>query len=288
MSVICIARQHDEQDVKFEVSYLKNSVWLRNNGDARVTLQCVIRAVKDSAPFSSLRIIVPENVTKLQDISGSLLDENFMKIHEDDANFEILSKEDYQVRGNGGEYFVTEITSFTNIKTIENYTEFSVNLKQPVTPQKARGFRIEYISQYAKKLKNTFLYNIEIYNNNTLHSLQDHNKNCPDSDIMEVDYGDIWIVLPKNVVSGVLSRNPTEHVALKNLSKRGYSREWRIEKKFAERIAYRWRINRRNIKSGAGVDGDYSLPSLPNWYTYLAIVLAVIGVLASILLNFVF
>lgn len=283
MSVICIARQHNEKDVKFVVSYLKESVWLRNNGDARVTLHCVIRAAKDSAPFSALRIIVPENVANFKDISSTLFEEDFMRIYEDEANFEILSKDDRHVRGNGGEYYVTDAL-VNNIKPIENYTEFSVKLTQPVTPLKARGFRIEYISHQYAKGKNTFLYNIEIYNRNTLHSLQAHHKDCTDIDIMDIEYGDLWVVLPRNAVCGpiISSSNLTEHIELKNLSKKVYSREWGIENNFAERIAYRWRISKCDINSGCGADSSYSPPRLPNWYTYLAIVLSVLGILLSI------
>jgi len=86
MSIVCIARQHDKEDVKFKVSYLKNSVWLRNNGDARVTLHCVIRASEDSAEFQYLRIVVPGRVAgKPKCTNDPLLDVDYMKQYEDDG-----------------------------------------------------------------------------------------------------------------------------------------------------------------------------------------------------------
>ena len=256
-------------------------------------LHCVIRAVGKSSPFNSLRIVVPENVTEPVDRSDSLLDEEYMKIYEDDKKFEILNEEKRHVRGNGEDYFVAEIASFADIKANENYTEFSVNLKQPVMQQpeqRARGFKIEYISnQYARKLKNTFSYTIEVYNNDTLRSYQSRNVYCTDLDIMEAKYGDLWIVLPKNMVSEKSEPSPTGSIEIGNLAKEAFSEELDREKDWEGREAYRWRIQKKcDINSGKSVGGYYSKPLPLHRYTYLAIVLGVIGILATILIYFVF
>ncbi len=66
MSIVCIARRHEDEKVKFKILYLKESLWLRDNGDARVMIHCVISSSEGSDPFSSLRIVVPGSISELK------------------------------------------------------------------------------------------------------------------------------------------------------------------------------------------------------------------------------
>lgn len=286
MPIVSIARQHDEKDVNFKISYLKNSVWLEDNGDARVMIHCVIRAVENSDPFSSLRIVVTENVlgSTLKSDSKLLKNEANMEEYEDgDVKFEILDEKDSKIRGNGGEYFVTDVT-FGDVSTIGNFTGFSVNLQSPITPEKARGFRIEFVSEkYANKLRNIESYYIGLYDTRIIPTLLRSSDNYAEEDIMEVEYSDLWVVLPRNKRSGVINPiPPTETVDFSAFSTSGYL-EWRNKKlHLKERVAYRWRTDKCNHSiSGPSIYGEFSSPPLSKWYTYIAIVLAVIGILIT-------
>lgn len=296
MSIVCIARRHGEKDVNFKVSYLKNSVWVKDNGDARVMIHCVIRAAEDSAAFNSLRIVVSENVFELtnKNMSSLLLDKRHMEEYEDSGvKFEILSEEDSHIRGNGGEYFVTDVM-FGDVNPIGDFSEFLVTLQSSITTEKARGFRIEFVSRgYVKKLKNRELYYMGVYDTHMVPTLLGLSDNYTDEDVMEVEYGDLWITSPKNKISDRTrtSITPAETQPFKFLppsSDSGY-REWEIEKDdLKERIAYRWRVGKCNTTSGFSVHGEFSSPPLSNLYTYTAIVLAVLGIIEGIFIYVIF
>ena len=283
MSVTCIARQHIDPNVEFEVSYLKNSVWLEDNGDARVMIHCVIKPSNNSPPFSSLRLVVPENVSDLEDTSRLLLDDEHMKTYPD-------GDVKYEKRGgtciicNGGEYDVTNVT-FGDVKKIDGFTEILVNLTQPITPPKARGFRIEFNSmRYAKKpiWADTYPCHVKIYGSSIrdLQGLPDNNYS--NADIMEIEYGDIWVISQKNKMI-VPAGNYDEAKDL-GLVPSGY-KEWAKED-LEGRHAYRWRINKRDNPSGITLSNTLQSPLLRR-ITFLAIVLAAVGILVSILVAFI-
>lgn len=282
MSVICIARPYNERDVKFKVSYFKNSIWLRDNGDARVMIHCVLRVLSDSEPFNSLRIVVPGDVTERKCVSSLLLEEEHMSEYEDDAAFEILSKEDSHIKGNGGDYLVTDV-AFGDVNAIgDDFTEILVNLTSPVMPERARGFRIEFVSHgYAKKLKKAGSYYIGLYSTYMIPSLL-RLSNYTDADIVEVEYSDLWVILPRNKISRSINPAPTGVADFKSLSPSSGYKEWEIEKGLEGRTAYRWRTGKCDTKSGVSVYGEFSSPPLPNQYTYLAIGLAIISILITI------
>ena len=278
MSVICIARQHNEPDVEFEISYFKNSVWLEDNGDARVMIHCVIKPSNNSPPFSSLRLVVPENVSDLEDTSRLLLDDEHMKTYPD-------GDVKYEKRGgtciicNGGEYDVTNVT-FGEVKKIDGFTEILVNLTQSITPPKARGFRIEFKSKrYAKRVRRTDIYRCRVMIYDNIRDLLGTSPNYySNNDIMEIKYGDIWVIFPKNKMI-----TPADNsVGDKDLKVAPPCyKEW-AKGDLEGRQAYRWRINKCDKTSGITLSNIFQSP-LPRWITYLAIVLAVVGILVSIL-----
>jgi hypothetical protein len=286
MSVICVARKQNERDVKFKVSYLKNSMWLKDSGDARVMIHCVLNALPDSEPFSSLRIVVPGDVTELKCVSSLLLEGEHMIEYEDDATFKIL-KEDTHIQGNGGDYFVTDVT-FDDVNIIDgDFTEISVNLASPVTPEKARGFRIEFVSHgYVKKFKNVQSYYVRLYD--PVIPIILRSSNYTGTDIAEVEYSDLWVILPRNKISTSINPAPIKVADFKSLSPSSGYNEWKIEKGLDGRTAYRWRTGKCDTKSGFSAYGEFSSPPLPHLYTYFAIGLAIIGILITISFYFIF
>lgn len=288
MSIVCIARQYNMEEVKFKVSYLKNSVWLRNNGDARVTLHCVIRAYEDSAEFKNLRIVVPGGVAaKPKCTNDPLLDKDYMREYEDDEAKLEINKDKSYIRNNGGDYFLTDVAVGDVNKINKKFTEFIVKLEQPVTPKKARGFRIEFISkQYAKKEQRVYKYQIGLYH--LIKQLQGLSNNYHDSDIVGVEYSDIWVILPSGMEAEKISSNIggyKENLNLEHSTGR-YVDEINKYKKLEGKEAYRWRINKRNIPpKGVTISGKFSSPPLSKWWAYLAIVLTVIGILITIILT---
>ena len=290
MSIVGITRLHEENNVNFKVSYLKNSVWLEDNGDARVKIHCVIRAVGNSDPFSSLRIVVTENVSELKNIGYRLLDKEHMEEYEDgDVKFKILNERESYIQGNGGDYFVTDVT-FGDVNPIEKFTEIPVTLKSSITPEKARGFIIEFVSEgYANKLRNIESYYIGLYDTNIMPTLL-RSSDYSEEDIMEVEYSDLWVVLPRNKRSGVINPiPPTQAVDFSAYSPSSYL-EWRNKKlHLKERVAYRWRTDKCNRSmSGPSIYGEFSSPPLSKWYTYIAIVLATIGLITTIFYHPIF
>lgn len=281
MSVTCIARLHIDQNVEFEVSYLKNSVWLEDNGDARVMIHCVIKPSDNSPSFSALRLVVPGNVSDLENTSRLLLDDKHMKTYPDgDVKYE--KKGGTCIICNGGEYDVTDVT-FGDVKKIDGFTEILVNLTQPITPPKARGFRIEFKSKrYAKKLRGTDIYSCRVMIYGSIRDLLGSSDNYySNNDIMEIKYGDIWVIFPKNKM--IKPAGNSDEAKDLGLVPSGY-KEW-AKGDLEGRHAYRWRINKCDKTSGITLSNIFQSP-LPRWITYLAIVFAVVGILVSILVAF--
>lgn len=106
--------------------------------------------------------------------------------------------------------------------------------------------------------------------------------NYTDADIVEVEYSDLWVILPRNKISRSINPAPTGVADFKSLSPSSGYKEWGIEKGLEGRTAYRWRTGKCDTKSGVSVYGEFSSPPLPNQYTYLAIGLAIISILITI------
>jgi hypothetical protein len=208
MSLICITKSYDNPDENFVISYFKQSIWLRTKGKARVMLHLVVKANETSIPFSSLKIVIQEIVKNLKDTSYLLLDEDHMKEYEEiDSNisFKILDKEKGYISGHGGAYYVTNVT-FSSV--FGDLTEITINLSKPIMPGESRGFRIEFETEYAKKNtmnREMYSYSVGIYD-----SISSFEAVCPVNrqNIIKIEYGDVWVVLPEGKMSTSITPPP--------------------------------------------------------------------------------
>ncbi len=114
--------------------------------------------------------------------------------------------------------------------------------------------------------------------------LQKLSNDFSENDIMEVEKGDVWIVLPPNMLSRSLIPSPVEPLDFsKSVDPSSGYKECKIEKDLDKRIACRWRICGLNIGVGYDIFGEFSKPPLPSLYTYLAIVFGALGILLSVI-----
>ncbi len=291
MPVAAICRLQEDKKVNFNISYLKTSVWLKKNNDARIVIHCVVRSREGSSPFSALRIIVPHKVSELCNMTYLLLDPDHMMHYEDEYDKPIVDTENKSVTGNGGIYFPTDVTF--DVKEIMDgetiLTEIVVNFKQSVTVQSPRGFRIEYKTpNYIKeRTRGVFSFHESVCQAPNIKALMMRSEYK--EDIVEVEYGDIWIVTPEDRTCTMLTPSPKEIEEFSVRPKAGY-KEYKLEKNLKKMVAFRWRYKGPcPPKLGPTIYGELK-KTIPDWVTWTALIIGLIALLLTfiaIMLDFI-
>jgi len=290
MSISAICRAQSDSTAAFEVAYLKNSVWIERNDGARLMIHCVIMPSKNTAPFSSLRIIVPHDVHDLRNMTHLLLDPIHMASYEDECDTVSVNDSDKSVTGNGGTYFPTDVTFSTRpieVSDSNPFTEIIINLVRPVYDGCPRGFRIEYnTNNYVReKTKNIFSFHASMYQSADIHCLM----MMPEykNDIVDVAYGDLWVVLPEGRTVMLLKPDPLEIEDFSVRSESGY-KEFGLTRDLRRKVAFRWRHPGWFAKSpsrlGPTVHCELREATSSFGIAWVSFVLAILSIILSLVL----
>jgi hypothetical protein len=233
---IIVVRKTEKEKVNFHVSRLIEAIWLQPNGSAKVTIEGMITADRETEPFDSLEIIFPDEIQQVRDVTESFFDINLFENTARQAGYKVINASQGKVELSGIQCEVSYPLEITSLRS-NGYCIVSIIFPKLIQPNEVRVFRImlelqklanKKTSYYHGTITYDFLisfYDIIRLNSSALRKqLESHKER-----IIRCERVHLWVILPENIE--IISISPLPNHVIEHNRKDPLSKEKDKERK---------------------------------------------------------